>query len=123
MTQTAHVYPAPVDPRFEESWSPVFAVFASEHSGKKPDAYETGDEADEPAAIARDNTVRASVAAAALATFAELCYFAEEGEPVDNAMSDFLADFMHLCDVTGQDFGGLCDRARGHYTAELAGDL
>jgi hypothetical protein len=45
----------------------------------------------------------------------------DESEPQDTIVADLLADLMHYCDLVGEDFEELVDRARFHYTAEKNG--
>lgn len=42
-----------------------------------------------------------------------------EDDEVKTAMSDFLADFRHLCDRWGLDFAELDRMAYNHYTEEI----
>jgi hypothetical protein len=62
------------------------------------------------------NGDRACWAAAALGEFR-----LHTGTDVENAVSDLLADLMHWCCRSGQDFEAELQRAREHYDCETAG--
>ena len=62
------------------------------------------------------NGDRACWAAAALGGFR-----LHTGTDVENAVSDLLADLMHWCCRSGQDFEAELQRARDHYDCETAG--
>lgn len=64
------------------------------------------------------NTERISAAAAALVTFAERTGLDADGEPAETAVTDLLADLMHLCNSGGMAFDGLLATARLHHDAE-----
>jgi hypothetical protein len=40
-------------------------------------------------------------------------------EPLDEQVSDLLADLMHLCDAEGLDFNELSERGQGNHEAEV----
>jgi len=44
----------------------------------------------------------------------------DDGDGMDTAIGDLLADLAHLCDVEGLDFANLLARADDHYTAETS---
>lgn len=60
------------------------------------------------------NIPRAEWAEAALSTFMGCT-----GTDQEDAISDLLADLMHLCDRTGPGFDTELERARGNYQAEI----
>lgn len=66
-----------------------------------------------------DNHQRAALAADALKQFASTHGL----DDIDTAMSDFLGNFMHLCDGLGMSFEDMVDRARFHYEPETRGVL
>lgn len=66
-----------------------------------------------------DNHQRAAFAADALKQFA-VTHGLDE---IDTVMSDFLGDFMHLCDGLGISFEAMVDRARFHYDLEIRGEV
>lgn len=47
---------------------------------------------------------------------------AETGTDDEDALSDLIADLLHLADRTGEDFRKALDRGFDHYDAELAED-
>lgn len=48
-----------------------------------------------------------------------LVYQQYTGSDKEEALSDLLADLMHLADEEGYDFDYELERARGHYEAEI----
>jgi len=42
----------------------------------------------------------------------------DDGDGMDTAIGDLLANLAHLCDAEGLDFDHLLSRAMGHYVAE-----
>ncbi len=44
-------------------------------------------------------------------------------EDYEQAIVDLLSDLMHLADREGEDFESLLETARGHYLAEIDGEL
>ena len=44
-------------------------------------------------------------------------------EDYEQAIVDLLSDLMHLTDREGEDFESLLETARGHYRAEIDGEL
>jgi hypothetical protein len=59
------------------------------------------------------NVSRAAWAAAAIVAFQEVT-----GSDDCDALGDLLADLMHWCDETGQDFEQALRNGRSHYEAE-----
>jgi len=66
----------------------------------------------------RRNANRARCAAAILAEFQR-----QTGADREDALSDLLADLMHWCDRSAQDFPEKLRRARNHYVAETDAGL
>lgn len=75
----------------------------------------------EPQNLIDDNTQRGSRVARAVKTYTDVTYF--NGELLETAMGDFLADFMHLCDGLHLDFDYLVDLGRTHHSAEITGNI
>ena len=68
--------------------------------------------------VHKKNIERSSWAMAALVTFQRVTGLSDD-DGLDTAISDLLADIMHLCDVNGFEFDSdLLRIARGHYEWE-----
>lgn len=67
-----------------------------------------------------DNDARASFGAAILVEFARLT--GDMGEPLDDILTDLLADLRHMCDAAGTvDYNSADASAFNHYHAEIEG--
>ena len=78
-----------------------------------------GDEAD----TRHDNNRRAGWGAKALLTYADATFGGAEGEDFETVIGDLMGDLMHLCDLLELDFAEMCEKGRGHYLPEIAGEF
>jgi hypothetical protein len=113
---TASLYPAP---RLEPRPATVYdlAAAASRIDAVWPELRVSG----EPDDVRQDNLRRAGWAAVAVVAFAGRS--SGPDEPLDEVVSDLVADLMHLADALGLSYEGLHDRGRRSYLADLGGRL
>jgi hypothetical protein len=67
------------------------------------------------------NDDRAEWALDAVQCFMKRTGLTEEGDGLDTAIYDLIADLAHLCDRRGLDLYDLCRQSHEHYSAETDG--
>lgn len=123
MTSDDGTYPAHLDDPFAEGWLPADviqmrapALMAMLHVDESH-SYEAGTDV-----IRANNNRRAGWALIGFNAYSERVHGTSQEEP-DTGLIDMLGDLLHLCDLLNVNFDLMVERARGHYEAELRGEL